>query len=68
MDKRPQCGTNSPTMRIRKDAEIKARVDGRTKVELWSLAYARGLDVSDLLREAVRDLLAKQQLLEPKPR
>jgi hypothetical protein len=55
-------------MRIRKDAEIKARVDGRMKIELWSLAYARGLDVSDLLREAVRDLLAKQQTLEPKPR
>ena len=52
-------------MRIRKDAEIKARVDDRTKVQLWSLAYARGLDVSDLVREAVRDLLAKQQSLAP---
>ena len=52
-------------MRIKKDAEIKARVDGRTKIELWRLAYARGLDVSDLLREAVRDLLARQQSLAP---
>jgi hypothetical protein len=55
-------------VRIRKDAEIKARVDGRTKVELWRLAYARGLDVSDLVREAVRDLLAKEQSLTPKLR
>lgn len=55
-------------VRVKKDAEIKARVDGRTKVELWQLAYSRGLDVSDLLREAVRDLLAKQQTLAPKPR
>ena len=51
------------SVRIKKDAEIKARVDGRTKIELWRLAYSRGLDVSDLLREAVRDLLAKQQAL-----
>jgi hypothetical protein len=55
-------------MRVKKDAEIKARVDGRTKLELWSLAYSRGLDVSDLIREAVRDLLAKQQALAPKLR
>jgi antitoxin component of RelBE/YafQ-DinJ toxin-antitoxin module len=55
-------------VRVKKDAEIKARVDGRTKAELWRLAYSRGLDVSDLIREAVRDLLAKQQTLAPKPR
>ena len=53
-------------MRIRKDAEIKARVDGRMKIELWSLAYARGLDVSDLVREAIRDFLAKQQAMMPR--
>ena len=52
-------------VRIKKDAEIKARVDGRTKAELWRLAYSRGLDVSDLVREAVRDLLARQQTLAP---
>jgi hypothetical protein len=55
-------------MRIRKDAEIKARVDGRMKIELWSLAYARGLDVSDLVREAIRELLAKEQSLVSKLR
>jgi hypothetical protein len=55
-------------VRIKKDAEIKARIDGRTKIELWQLAYSRGLDVSDLLREAVRDLLTKQQGLTPKLR
>lgn len=45
----------------KKDAEIKARVDGHTKTELWRLAYARDLDESDLLREAVRDLFTKYQ-------
>ena len=55
-------------MKVKKDKEIKARVDGRTKIELWSLAYARGLDVSDLVREAIRDLLAKEQSLVPKLR
>lgn len=47
-------------MRIKKDTEIKARVDGRTKAELWRMASLRELDVSDLIREAIRDLLRKQ--------
>ncbi len=46
-------------MRARKDQEIKARVDSRTKAELGQLAYIRDLDVSDLLREAVRELLQR---------
>jgi hypothetical protein len=48
-------------MRVRKDEEIKARVDGRTKAELGQLAFIRGLDVSDLLRQAVRDLLSRER-------
>lgn len=48
-------------VRIRKDEEIKARVDGRTKAELGQLAFMRGLDLSDILREAVRDLLGRQR-------
>jgi hypothetical protein len=47
-------------MKIRKDVEIKARIDGRTKAELWRLASSRELDLSDIVREALRDLLRKQ--------
>lgn len=54
-------------MRLRKDEEIKARVDGRTKAELGQLAFHRGLDVSDILREAVRDLLVRQRGGETAP-
>jgi hypothetical protein len=53
----PQCAD----MKIRKSVEIKARVDERTKAELSRLADIRELDVSDVLREAVRDLLQKQR-------
>jgi antitoxin component of RelBE/YafQ-DinJ toxin-antitoxin module len=52
---------HNASMKIRKDQEIKARVDGRTKAELWEIAYRRGLDVSDLIREAVRDFIRKNQ-------
>lgn len=47
--------------RVPKNKEIKARVDGRTKRELEEMAYRRDLQVSDLLREAVRDLLTSQR-------
>ena len=47
--------------RLPKDAEIRARIDGRTKAELSHLAFDRDLQISDLLREAVRDLLRRQQ-------
>lgn len=50
--------------RVRKDQEIKARVDGRTKRELEQLAYSRDLELSDVLREAVRDLLNAQRKTE----
>ena len=48
-------------MKIPKNEEIKARVDGRTKAELSQLAYQRGLDLSDIIREALRLLLASQR-------
>ena len=51
---------NAP-VKIRKTVEIKARVDERTKAELLRLASLRELDISDVLREAVRDLLQKQR-------
>jgi antitoxin component of RelBE/YafQ-DinJ toxin-antitoxin module len=54
----PQCGL----MKVKKDREIKARVDSGTKAALWQLAYLHGLDVSDLIREAIRDLLLKHPL------
>lgn len=54
-----------PFMRMKKDAEVKARVDGQTKLQLARIAYLRGLDTSDLLREAIRDFLAKQLLFAP---
>lgn len=48
-------------IRVRKDEEIKARVDGRTKAEVAQLAFTRGLDMSDLLREAIRELLTRNR-------
>jgi post-segregation antitoxin (ccd killing protein) len=50
-------------MRTKRDTEIKARVDAQTKLHLGQLAYVRGLDVSDLVREAIRDLFAKQTFI-----
>lgn len=49
-------------MKIRKNVEIKARVDGRTKAEIARIADRREVDVSDILREAIRDLLKKDKL------
>ena len=49
-------------MKPLKNEAIKARVDGRTKAQLFQLAMARELDVSDLIREAVRELLNRQPL------
>lgn len=48
-------------VRVTKDAEIKARVDARTKRDVEQLAYARDLDASDILREAVRMLLSSRR-------
>lgn len=48
-------------MKTIKNEEIKARVDGATKTALWSIATARDLDASDLIRQAVREFIAKHQ-------
>ena len=48
-------------VKIRKNTEVKARVDGRTKAELARIADEREVDVSDILREAIRDLLHKEK-------
>lgn len=48
-------------MKIRKTVEVKARIDGRTKAELARLADQRELDLSDILREAIRELLEKER-------
>jgi predicted transcriptional regulator len=50
-------------MKPRKDSNLKVRVEGATKAELWQLALNRHLDVSDLVREALRDWLARQRLV-----
>ena len=44
-------------MKTRKTAEIKARVDERTKEDIQRLAEIRGLDTSDIIREAIRNLI-----------
>lgn len=48
-------------VKIKKNEEIKARVDGSTKAALWQLAMTRDLDLSDLVREALRDFIRKNQ-------
>lgn len=52
---------NAAMIKLRKVAVIKARVDKRTKSQLAALAVNRDLDISDLVREAVRELLARNQ-------
>lgn len=48
-------------MKTIKNEEIKARIDGATKTALWAAATERQLDVSDLIREAIRDFLNKNK-------
>ena len=48
---------------MRKEAEIKARVDLKTKASLCQVAAARELDLSDIVREALRDFLRKDSAL-----
>lgn len=50
-------------VKLKKNEEIKARVDGNTKSELWQLALKRQLDMSDVIREALRDYLFKNKQL-----
>ena len=54
-----QCATMRP-MKPKKSEEVKARVDEVTKRLLTELALKRHLDISDVLREAIRDLLSRQ--------
>lgn len=49
------------SVKLKKDEEIKARVDGRTKEALGVLADSRHLDMSDIIREALRDFISKHQ-------
>ena len=50
------------------DASIKTRVAPSTKEALERIAASRHLDVSDIVREAVRDLVAKSELADqPQP-
>jgi hypothetical protein len=48
-------------MKPQKDEALKVRVEGTTKAALWQHALSRHLDISDLVREAVREWLARQQ-------
>lgn len=52
---------NNVPVKPKKDEEIKARVEGSTKSQLWLIAGMRGLDVSDIVREALRDFIRKNQ-------
>lgn len=58
-----RCGTlrTIDPVKPKKDEEIKARVDGSTKAALWQMALSRHLDLSDLVREALRDFIRKNQ-------
>lgn len=46
-----------PALKTIKNEEIKARIDGAMKTELWTIATARGLDMSDIIREALREFI-----------
>lgn len=48
-------------MKLKKNEEIKTRVDGATKNDLWLLAQRRQLDLSDVVREALRDFILKHR-------
>lgn len=49
------------TMKTLKNEEIKTRIDGATKTALWQIATAKGLDMSDVVREALREIIRKHQ-------
>jgi hypothetical protein len=48
-------------MKIKKDEEIKTRVEPAMKSQLWQVALNRSIDLSDVVREALRDYLRKTQ-------
>ena len=54
--------------RERRDEEVKARVTPDVKKHCEMIARSRHLDLSDILREAVREYLAKypEQQADPK--
>ena len=54
-------------MKTKKNEEIKIRVDGATKTAIWQIAINRGLDMSDMVREALRDFIAKDQGNDRRP-
>ena len=56
------CGTMRH-MKPKKTEEVKARVDDATKTRLVQLANLRELDLSDVLREAIREFLARNSQL-----
>lgn len=47
-------------MKTPMNAEVKARVDEQLKLHLSLIAHARRLDLSDLVREALSELVARQ--------
>jgi len=50
------------------EADIKTRVQPSMKRQLESIAASRHLDVADIVREALREFVAKQpETLNPQP-